>query len=163
MHLLVIHGLIFIPLAVLAGTEETTEGDAAPRSATSVPLASSKTEISTRWYPQDLLSTGQQLYQKHCANCHGADAEGDPNWRQLGSGGRIRPPPLNGTGHTWHHPLLALIDVIMNGSPREQANMPAWRERFSSEEVFAVIAWFQSHWSDEVYSEWEIIDQRFRP
>ena len=153
MHQLFLIGLIVIPLAVFAAKEEPKHDGLASRRAPSVPQAPCKTDTSGRWYPQDLLNTGHQIYQKHCASCHGRDAEGDSNWRQRGPDGQIRSPTHNSRGHTWHHPLLALINVIMNGSPRAQANMSAWRGSLSIAEVLAVIVWFQSQWSDEIYSE----------
>ena len=33
------------------------------------------------------IGNGQALYKEHCASCHGAKLEGQPNWRQPGSDG----------------------------------------------------------------------------
>lgn len=32
--------------------------------------------------------------------------------------------------------------------------MPAWGEKLSEDEMIAAIAWFQSKWSDQIYSTW---------
>jgi len=32
--------------------------------------------------------------------------------------------------------------------------MLAWGEKLSDEEMIAVIAWFQSKWSDQIYAAW---------
>lgn len=107
-----------------------------------------------------LLATGQRLFQAHCAQCHGEDAAGAANWRQPGADGRYPAPPLNGTGHDWHHPTEVLMHMIRNGSPAGQGNMPAWGGKLSDDEIRAVIAWFQSLWSDPVYAVWYQMQQR---
>lgn len=106
------------------------------------------------------LALGRQVYQANCATCHGENAEGAPNWRQPGPDGRYPPPPLNGSGHDWHHPTAVLIHLIKNGSPGGQGNMPAWGGKLSDEEIRAVIAWFQSLWPDPVYGAWYDMQQR---
>lgn len=104
------------------------------------------------------VARGKQIFETNCAACHGAGAEGAPNWRQLGADGRYPPPPLNGTGHAWHHPYNALVYVIKNGSPGGQGNMPAWGGKLSDSEIADTIAWFQSLWPKEVYQAWLRID-----
>ena len=46
---------------------------------------------------------GQVLYQENCASCHGANLEGEPDWRSPKEDGRLPAPPHDETGHTWHH------------------------------------------------------------
>jgi len=82
--------------------------------------------------------------------------------RHRGPDGRFPPPPLNGTGHAWHHPKAVLHDVIKNGSPPGQGNMPAWRDRLTDEQIDDIIAWFQSQWPNQVYNAWYQMDQRSR-
>lgn len=106
------------------------------------------------------VSEGARLYQKNCAECHGTSGQGDPNWRERDADGMFPPPPLNGTGHTWHHPKAVLLDVINNGSPKGMGKMPAWREKLSAEEIEAIIAWFQSRWPEQVYSAWYRMDRK---
>lgn len=103
---------------------------------------------------------GGKLYQRNCASCHGAQGQGDPNWRHRGADGKFPPPPLNGTGHAWHHPLKILRYVIKRGSPGGQGNMPAWQGKLSDRQIDDIIAWFQSRWPDEVYNAWYRIDRR---
>lgn len=97
---------------------------------------------------------GGKLYRKNCAQCHGDRAQGDPNWRQANAKGKLPPPPLNGTGHTWHHPKEALAKTIRDGTLRIGGSMPPWRNSMSDKEINLVIEWFQSHWSDEIYRAW---------
>lgn len=101
------------------------------------------------------IARGGRIYHQHCAECHGDVAQGGSNWRERDAEGKFPPPPLNGTGHAWHHPEKMLFHVIMNGSPGGQGNMPAWKGRLTPEEVMDVIAWFQSHWSNEIYAAWQ--------
>ncbi len=108
------------------------------------------------------VSQGARLFQKNCAECHGSAAQGDPNWRQRDADGMFPAPPLNGTGHAWHHPKDVLHDVIANGSPQGMGKMPAWRNKLTDEEIEAIIAWFQSRWPDLVYSAWYRMDRSAR-
>ena len=113
-----------------------------------------------RVHDAQLIAMGEEVYLRHCRGCHGANGEGAENWRQKGPDGRYPPPPLNGSGHAWHHPNAVLIDIITNGSAQGQGNMPAWGDKLSSDEIRAVIAWFQSQWPDQVYAAWYDMEQR---
>lgn len=108
------------------------------------------------------LAQGRKLFVQHCARCHGANGEGAFDWRRRGPDGKFPPPPLNGTGHDWHHPRAQLRDVIKTGTLARGGGMPAWGDKLSDAEIDAVIAWFQSLWPDEIYAEWTKIDARAR-
>lgn len=109
------------------------------------------------------VARGGRLFQENCAVCHGKQAEGAPNWRQLDPDGLYPPPPLNGTGHAWHHPKKMLHYVIKNGSPGGKGKMPAWKEKLSDEEINDIIAWFMSRWPDEVYQAWTRMGRPMQP
>ncbi len=100
------------------------------------------------------IARGARLYAEHCARCHGERGEGAPRWTQRGPDGRWPPPPLDGSGHTWHHDLATLKRVIREGSPAGQGNMPAWGDKLTEEEIEAVIAWFQSRWPAPIRETW---------
>ncbi|MBI5450567.1 MAG: cytochrome c [Gammaproteobacteria bacterium] len=105
------------------------------------------------------LVRGEQLFHQHCLRCHGERAQGAANWRQVDAEGKYPPPPLDGSGHAWHHTRQTLRDMIRSGSPldaagRPQGNMPAWQGTLSAAEIDDVIAWFQSLWPDEIYAAW---------
>lgn len=102
------------------------------------------------------IKQGADTFARHCSRCHGTQGEGAADWRKPGSDGKYPPPPLNGSGHEWHHPSIVLRDVILNG----RNNMPAWKNTLNSGEVDAVIAYFQSLWPDGVYSAWYEIEHR---
>ncbi|MGM0594188.1 MAG: c-type cytochrome [Pseudomonadota bacterium] len=116
--------------------------------------ASPTTGGAARAFDASTVALGGRLYKQNCATCHGSEGEGAPNWRQRDAEGRFPPPPLNGTGHTWHHPMRVLREVITHGSPGGQGNMPAWGNRLSPVEIDAIIAWFQSKWPDQAYDAW---------
>jgi len=106
------------------------------------------------------VNRGGKLYQANCAECHGSQGQGAPNWRERDADGMFPPPPLNGTGHAWHHPKRMLHYVIANGSPGGQGKMPAWGDKLSDEEIDAIIEWFMSKWPDQVYAAWQQMDRR---
>lgn len=106
------------------------------------------------------IAAGERIYATNCAGCHGTRGEGAPNWRQRGPDGSYPPPPLDGSGHAWHHSTAWLKDMIRHGSPPGQGRMPGWGATLSDAEIDAVIAYFQSLWSDDVYAAWYDMTQR---
>ncbi|WP_303907840.1 c-type cytochrome [Thiohalomonas denitrificans] len=104
---------------------------------------------------------GGKLYQQNCSSCHGAGGEGAPDWRERDPQGSFPAPPLNGTGHTWHHPRRMLQHVIRNGGP-PGGQMPAWKGQLSDDDINSIIDWVQSRWTDEVYAAWQEIEIRSR-
>ena len=117
-------------------------------------------EAPARKVDTQQLALGERLFQANCATCHGARAEGDPNWRQRDISGHFPPPPLNGSGHSWHHSAEVLTEVIRNGRPKGPSNMPAWKGKLSEAEMAAIVAWFQSLWPQPVYDAWYEMQQR---
>jgi len=159
----ILTGVLLISVG-LGGCDQTEQAD---KTVPAEPAAKPEPVIAPppaapRWYQFDQVKNGARLYKVHCASCHGSRGEGDPDWRQRDADGSLQSPPLNGTGHTWHHPLAALYHVIMNGSPGGQGNMPAWKDKLSKEGALSIIAWFQSRWPDEIYNAWYARDQKAR-
>ena len=139
-----------------------TTGTGGPRAGMGRPTASGGTRVVRLFSDPEMIARGARVYRENCARCHGERGEGAPNWRQRGQDGKWPPPPLNGTGHTWHHPLAALRMTIRNGTLAMGGSMPPWKDKLSDEDIDAVIAWFQSQWPDEVYQAWEGIEARAR-
>jgi len=115
-----------------------------------------------RWYDGQRVARGAEVFRQHCAVCHGAKAEGARDWQKAGPDGKYPAPPLNGTAHAWHHPIVALRDTIRNGTARLGGSMPPWKEKLSDADIEATIAWFQSHWPDELYAAWARMDEESR-
>src|SRR5215471_10554791 len=61
-----------------------------------------------------LVERGRVIYAQYCASCHGANLEGQPNWRErLPNGRLLAPAPSHdATGHTWHHSDKELFDMV---------------------------------------------------
>ncbi len=116
----------------------------------------------TRWYTQAQVARGGPLFQQHCATCHRPDASGDPNWKEVDANGKLRPPPLNGTAHAWHHPLPLLRRIVRTGGVPMGGTMPPFGDKLTADQIDAILAWVQSHWSDQVYAAWQQIDARKR-
>ncbi|MCW9012770.1 MAG: cytochrome c [Gammaproteobacteria bacterium] len=108
----------------------------------------------SRWYSDRQVKKGRHIFQTHCASCHQADASGTQNWREKDVSGNYPPPPLNGTAHAWHHPLRSLKRTVQAGGVLLGGTMPAFSEKLNDREIEDVLAWVQSHWSDEIYSMW---------
>jgi len=102
------------------------------------------------------LALGQKLYAQHCASCHGANLEGQPDWRRRLSNGRLPAPPHDASGHTWHHPDRVLFEITKHGlvppyAPAGyQSDMPAFADRLSDDEIRAVLGFIESRWSREI-------------
>jgi mono/diheme cytochrome c family protein len=118
--------------------------------------------VPGRWYTAEQVTAGEPLYQTFCAQCHAADGSATADWRTPDSAGIYPPPPLNGTAHTWHHPLEVLDGTIANGGIEFGGVMPGFAASLNAAERLAIIAWFQSLWSDDIYRRWEEIDGRSR-
>lgn len=96
---------------------------------------------------------GEALYRTHCASCHGADLEGQPDWQTPLASGRLPAPPHDATGHTWHHPDGVLLRIIREG-PAEvvgggyESDMPGFGEVLSDREIGAIIEFLKSTWPE---------------
>lgn len=92
---------------------------------------------------------------KFCSLCHGKNLEGNPNWRKRNAEGKLPAPPLNGSGHTWHHADKLLFGIIKKGvvppygPPNYKTDMPAWGTTLSDEDIWAVLAYIKSLWPAE--------------
>ena len=122
--------------------------------------APNQENVPGRWYTAAQLDSGETLYQSFCAACHAADGSATEEWRTPAADGNYPPPPLNGTAHTWHHPLEVLDNTIANGGIAFGGVMPGFADALSSDDRMAIIAWFQSLWPDDIYERWQAIDER---
>jgi mono/diheme cytochrome c family protein len=111
-------------------------------------------DAAERWYNKDQVDKGKAVFNTNCAICHGIDAAGTPEWRKPMKDGRYPPPPLNGTAHGWHHNLESLRRQINQGGFKYGGWMPAFGDSLTAEQVDAVIAYFQSFWSDQIFTAW---------
>ena len=98
---------------------------------------------------------GRSLYAEHCASCHGANLEGQPNWRKRLANGRMPAPPHDASGHTWHHPDEALFRVTKEGSAAVagggyESDMPGFGDVMTDDEIRAVLTFIKSIWPERI-------------
>ena len=101
------------------------------------------------------LALGRGVYQAQCAACHGADLEGQANWRKRGPDGLLPAPPHDETGHTWHHPDGQLFDITKHGTAAlvgggYQTTMIGFGDVLSDTEIRAVLAYIKSRWPENI-------------
>ncbi|HEY0832618.1 MAG TPA: cytochrome c [Azospirillum sp.] len=101
-----------------------------------------------------LVALGRGVYAAHCASCHGAALEGQPNWRERRPDGMLPAPPHDVSGHTWHHGDAQLLGMVRDGltpfaPPGYQSEMPAFKGTLSEREIAAVVAYIKSTWPAE--------------
>lgn len=101
------------------------------------------------------VALGKAVYSENCASCHGTNLEGQPDWRERKSDGRMPAPPHNTMGHTWHHPDEVLFGITKQGvaafAPSGyESNMPAFGGVLTDEEIWAVLAYLKSSWPPEI-------------
>jgi mono/diheme cytochrome c family protein len=108
-----------------------------------------------RTFDPAVLVRGDELYHEHCAECHGPDAQGHPDWQTPSNGTFTAAPPLNGTGHEHERAKSALVAAIKNGiSKNGEPVMPAWAGRLNDEQIEQLMQWLESQWPPEVYQSW---------
>jgi mono/diheme cytochrome c family protein len=93
------------------------------------------------------LERGATLYATYCAQCHGANLAGTPNWKERLADGSLPPPPHDNSGHTWHHSDKVLLEIIRDGgNPASNSTMPAFGDKLSDEDMKAILDFFKSTW-----------------
>lgn len=111
-------------------------------------------QTTGRWYSEQQVSLGNQVYDANCIDCHNPKARGTFKWKQPLEDGTYPPPPLNGSAHAWHHPMRVLIKTIDSGGLEMGGTMPPFKDVLNDNQTIAVIAYFQSFWNDDIYSNW---------
>ncbi|ANK83440.1 MAG: cytochrome C [Rhizobiales bacterium NRL2] len=101
------------------------------------------------------VKRGGELYALHCAACHGARLEGQPDWRRRKPDGRLPAPPHDETGHTWHHPDAILFAITRDGFAAHapdgyETDMPGFGDALSDNDIRAVLAFIKSHWPEHI-------------
>ncbi|RAH96217.1 cytochrome C [Acuticoccus sediminis] len=135
---------IAIGIAVMAGAVLWLD----PGPAQSIELKSGDTAV---------IAEGEKVYAAQCAACHGANLEGQPNWRDRGPDGRLPAPPHDETGHTWHHADVLLFELTKYGPPKEMgngepyySNMPAFENVLTDDEIIATLSYIKSRWPADI-------------
>lgn len=115
-----------------------------------------------------VVSVGARIYAQHCAACHGARGEGQPDWRERGPDGLLPAPPHDPSGHTWHHPDSQLFAITKFGlaklidQPDYKAAMPVYGGVLSDDEIVAVLSWIKAQWPPDVRARHDEINRTAR-
>ncbi|KAJ56796.1 cytochrome C [Actibacterium mucosum KCTC 23349] len=105
------------------------------------------------------LTNGQSLYVEHCASCHGANLEGQPDWRMPNENGVLPAPPHDETGHTWHHDNQLLFEYTQLGGEEALAargvtgfasGMPGFGGALTDYDIWDILAYIRSTWPERV-------------
>ena len=119
-----------------------------------------------RLHPDDtgVVVAGAKLYEMHCASCHGASLQGQPEWRSRGPVGLLPAPPHDASGHTWHHDDKTLFQITKRGVAKVigdsayKTAMPAYAEILSDEQIIAVLSWIKAQWPPEVRTSNDLVN-----
>ena len=102
---------------------------------------------------------GKALYAENCASCHGANLEGQPNWRSPDKNGVLPAPPHDETGHTWHHDNGLLFQytklggqeaLALRGVMGFKSGMPGFAQTLIDDEIWEVLAFIRSTWPERI-------------
>lgn len=101
------------------------------------------------------VASGQQIYMRHCAACHGAKLEGEADWQVRRPNGELPAPPHDASGHTWHHPDQQLFAITKHGVARfapadYKSAMPGFIGILSDGDIRAVLAFIKSTWPEDI-------------
>lgn len=114
-----------------------------------------------------VVRVGARIYAQHCAACHGAKGEGQPNWRDRGPDDLLPAPPHDPSGHTWHHPDEQLFAITKQGlaklinDPGYRTAMPIYDGVLSDDEIVAVLSWIKAQWPPEVQQRHDEVNARY--
>ncbi len=129
----------------------------APQTQTTGALPPVEGAVPTEAQPADVnLQAGAQLYAENCASCHGADLEGQPDWRTPLEDGSLPAPPHDDSGHTWHHGDPTLFKYVKLGGEATLAQqgiefnsgMPGFGDSLTDAEIRDILAYIRSTWSE---------------
>ena len=102
-----------------------------------------------------MIARGKIIYESYCVSCHQVNLSGAENWKGLDEDGHRKAPPLNGTGHTWHHDDATLHNIIKYGLAKIVKNyegkMIGFGDKINDKQIDSVLSYIKSHWEDEIY------------
>ena len=94
-------------------------------------------QSADRVVSDEIIKVGADVYAETCASCHGDQGEGHS--------ALVSAPALNGSEHSWHHADGQIQQLIIEGGTQ----MPAFGQELESEEIFAVLRFIQTWWSED--------------
>ena len=104
-----------------------------------------------------MIARGKIIYENNCVGCHQVNLIGVENWRSLDEDSHRKAPPLNGTGHTWHHNDASLHNIIKYGLAKIVKNyegkMLGFGDNLEDKDIDSVLAYIKSFWPDDLYQQ----------
>ena len=142
---------LILAAALLVSCGQSDETEEGAGSKDNIPVVSLN---KTRGFTIEGLNRGARLFQQHCAQCHGPEAQGHPDWQRQ-SKFYAAAPPLNGKGRDWKLSKADFARIVKYGLSRNGvAIMPAWHARLSDRDIDDIITWCQALWPTDVYGKW---------
>ena len=113
----------------------------------------------------EAVELGRKLYARHCAECHGAKLQGEPNWQVRKPNGELPAPPHDETGHTWHHTDEQLFAMTKHGMarfapPDYKTAMPPFVGTLTDSEIRAVLAFIKASWPTHIRERQQTLGRR---
>ena len=104
-----------------------------------------------------MIIRGKIIYESYCVSCHQVNLIGAENWKGLDEDGHRKAPPLNGTGHTWHHDDATLHNIIKYGLAKLVKNyegkMLGFEDNLKDKDIDSVLSYIKSFWPDDIYQQ----------
>ncbi len=103
-----------------------------------------------------IVAQGEQVYAANCASCHGANLQGQADWKNRDENGMMPAPPHDESGHTWHHTDKMLFELTKFGLAKTanledyQTYVPVYETLLTDDEIIAVLSYIQSTWPEEI-------------
>src|SRR5258705_11499633 len=94
---------ISLVLAITACSQESSQS-----------VARSRSQYSPSFDPGK-IARGAKVFDENCAQCHGPQGQGHPDWGTPGEGSFAAASPLNGSGNEHKRTKLELVNVIKSG------------------------------------------------
>lgn len=103
----------------------------------------------------DQVAFGSRIYARICANCHGAELDGQLGWEKPLKDGTRLAPAHSAEGETWRRTDESLFEVVRDGGETLKpdggiSRMPGFSDKLTDDEIWAVIAFIKSTWPSSV-------------
>lgn len=115
----------------------------------------------------EIIAQGKAVYLRDCAACHGANLEGQQDWKIRSPQGLLPAPPHDASGHTWHHPDQMLFDMTKYGVQKfagadYESDMPAYADTLTDTEIIAVLSYIKSRWPDNIKKRHDGLNRQYQ-